>query len=70
MPKAKQEEEAPNVCVCGKLPITVKCRNGLMLSCPDTKRCTVRSRWMRPKQAAIHDWNAAVLAARLERRSS
>lgn len=70
MPKAKQEEEAPNVCVCGKLPITVKCRNGFTLSCPDTKHCTVRSRWMRPKQAAIHDWNAAVLAARRERRSS
>ena len=55
MPKAKQEKEAPNVCVCGKLPVTVKCRNGFMLACPDTKRCTVRSRWMRPEQAAIHD---------------
>ncbi len=70
MPKAKYEEEAASICVCGKLPVTVKCRACFMLSCPDTKHCTVRSRWMRPKQAAIHDWNAAVLAARRERRSS
>ena len=70
MPKAKYEEEAASICVCGKLPVTVKCRAGFMLACQDTKHYTVRSRWMRSKQAAIHDWNTAVLAGRRERRPS
>lgn len=58
------------MCVCGKLPVTVKCKCGFMLACPGLKHCTVRSRWMQSEQAAIHDWNANILEARRERRSS
>ena len=70
MPKAKQEKETPSVCVCGNLPVTVKCRTGYILACPDLRHCSVRSRWTKQEQAAIHEWNVAVKEARRERRSS
>lgn len=54
------------MCVCGKMPCTVKMRSKWMLACPDHLHCAMRSRWLSTEQAAITDWNTTIQSARAE----
>lgn len=54
------ERNGPCVCVCGRRPCTVKHKSQYMISCPDTMRCAMRSRWKSNEQEAIKDWNTTI----------
>lgn len=60
----KQEKEKPSVCVCGRMPITVRYHGKKMLTCPAQDKCAMRSRWAANEQEAIKDWNTTIKAAR------
>ena len=60
----KQEKEKPSLCVCGRMPVTVRYQGKKMLSCPAQDKCTMRSRWCKNEQEAVKDWNATVQASR------
>ena len=55
------------MCVCGKLPCTVKCKRLWLVACPDGMKCCMRGNWKTNEQAAIKSWNDAVKAAKHER---
>lgn len=52
------------VCVCGKNPVTTKCKGRYLLACPDAMNCTVRGSWATNEQTAIKSWNTAVEIAK------
>lgn len=62
--KKEKEKAVPVVCVCGKVPCTVKHKSKHMLSCPDILSCSMRNRWASTEQAAITDWNTTIQSAR------
>ncbi len=57
------------MCVCGKMPCTVKHKKLFMLACPDAMRCCIRGGWASNEQAAIKSWNIEVQSAKHERRA-
>ena len=66
----KKEKPVPEKCVCGAAAITVKARNGHMVSCPDPMNCNanLRTTWNKHQDLAIVEWNNLVCSFRHARR--
>lgn len=62
----KKEKPIAKKCVCGQEAITVKTRNGKMLSCPNPEKCSanLRTAWHRKEETAITEWNVLVYQAK------
>ena len=62
----KKEKPVPDQCICRKMPVDVKTRKGVMLTCPSPMKCpaNLRTRWHKGIDSAVVEWNNLIFEYR------